>query len=100
MGRASRRKHVILDERARARPSGPGRRVRWTAAAWVGGTLAALGVAAFFVFNAARTPTVPPPAGHGQPVADTAPYPTTSGSGSLADFRGSKLVLYFYEGAG
>jgi hypothetical protein len=36
----------------------------------------------------------------GQAASDQTPFATTGGEMSLADLKGSKVVLYFYEGAG
>ena len=98
MGKASRRKQLSTEERRKAE-SGPGS--RWTRLAWVGGTVVAVLLVGLFVFTSARPPSAPQQAGHlGEAVADSTTFLTTSGGTSLADYRGSKLVLYFYEGVG
>lgn len=56
----------------------------------------------FLTLTARRPAPAPPSAGLaiGAPVPKTALTATTGGAISLADLHGSKVVVFFYEGAG
>lgn len=100
MGKSSRRKQLPPEERAKRKAEST-HASRWTRLAWVGGTVVALVLVGLFVFTSARTPSAAQQTGHhGEPIAGTASFLTTDGGASLADYRGSKLVIYFYEGVG
>ena len=53
-----------------------------------------------FVLSGGNPADGPTKATHGQALTDDSRFQTTIGELSLADLRGSKVVLYFYEGVG
>jgi hypothetical protein len=99
MGRASRGKRLESSER-RSGPSrrGDARRTTTHWALWLGalGVLVAVGAVALAVSQPGTTSS----SGNVQAASDQAQFATTAGPQSLANLKGSKVVLYFYEGAG
>ena len=99
MGRASRRKQIPAVDRSTAAPN---RGMAWWRSGrlvWWGGGLIAILAVGLLIFNGGRpAATEEPP--HGQPAVDGPLFATTNGDLSLAGLRGSRVVIYFYEGVG
>ncbi len=92
MGRASRRKKLPASERG-PDPRGARPSIAW----WLGGlTVVVVGLIALVGFH----PGTASNSDGGQPATDQTSFATTGGEMSLANLKGSKVVLYFYEGAG
>ena len=99
MGRASRSKRVSSSRRGSDPPRAKNVRrnpihLRW----WLGALSVVVVVGAFALV--ASLPGTTSGSEGGQPASDQMPFATTGGEMSLADLKGSKVVLYFYEGAG
>ena len=99
MGRASRGKRLALYERGSDSPRAKHLRRNRTNLAWWVGALAVVGVIGALALVAFRPATTSNSDG-GQAASDQTSFATTGGELSLADLKGSKVVLYFYEGAG
>ena len=101
MGRASHRKQLPAAEREKAHH--PASKPWWSTPQAIGGAvLTLLLVAGLMAMNTIGKPAAAKPADamHGQPIADSAYFQTTNGELSMEELKGSKLVLYFYEGVG
>lgn len=99
MGRASRSKRLSSSERRSDPPRTKNLRRKTTNLAWWLGALAVVVVVAGLALVAFRAGTTSNSDG-GQAASDQTRFATTGGEMSLADLKGSKIVLYFYEGAG
>ena len=99
MGRASRSKRLASSRRG-SDPSRT-RKVRRNSIhlGWWLGALTVVVVGGVLALVASLPGTTSGSEG-GQPASDQMPFATTGGEMSLADLKGSKVVLYFYEGAG
>lgn len=67
---------------------------------WGAGLVAILGITSFAFSPGRNAPAPSATVADGHPVADDTPFQSTAGQLSLADLRGSKVVIYFYEGVG
>jgi hypothetical protein len=99
MGRASQRKRLSSSERGPDPPRARNVRRKTTHLAWWLGALSVVVVVVALALLDFR-PGTPSNSDGGQAASDQTPFATTGGEMSLADLRGSKVVLYFYEGAG
>lgn len=99
MGRASQRKHLTPSERGSRLPRPRKARSDTTHWAWWFGALGLVFVTGAIALLAFRSGQTSGSEG-GQAASDQTQFATTSGEMSLADLKGSKVVLYFYEGAG
>jgi hypothetical protein len=92
MGRASRSKRLSSSERGSDPPRARSFLAWWFAAL----TVFVVGVLALVALGHVTTSN----SDGGQAASDQTPFATTGGEMSLANLKGSKVVLYFYEGAG
>jgi hypothetical protein len=92
MGRASQRKKLPASER-RSPPRGTRPFLGW----WLGAlAVVVVGLIALVGFH----PGTASNSDGGPPATDQTSFATTGGEMSLANLKGSKVILYFYEGAG
>lgn len=99
MGRASHSKRLTSSERGSRPPRARKVRPNTTHWAWWFGAVSVafvVGTIALAAFRSGQTSG----SDGGQAASDQTQFATTSGEMSLADLKGSKVVLYFYEGAG
>lgn len=99
MGRARQRKRLEVSERGSRPPRARNGRPKVTHWAWWLGALSIVVVVGALSLAAIRSGQTSGSEG-GQAASDQTQFATTSGEMSLADLNGSKVVLYFYEGAG
>ncbi len=98
MGRASQRKRLEASEGGSRPPRAKGR-PKTTHWAWWLAALSIVIIVGGLSLVAIRSGQSSGADG-GQAASDMTQFATTSGEVSLADLKGSKVVLYFYEGAG